>query len=264
MASRAISRTCWRHSERERERESRSVGEVDKKTGRWPVSPRGHYESYFTPAAQRRGHFYSNGQALRLLTNTQTRKKESKHDSSGNKKRLCSLCLCSFCFHHHPPCPFYEFAFGSSIHCVCFDLEPTLPILICHNPCFVLPLFFFLPSSLFPTQIPPPSPSPPFAAYLDDEEDEDPFGDYVISKSHLIVSSRLLGPQWTRLPLRDCVLMCLCARIRAFFSVAWCFCERKNRSVTRNIIVSNWAPAGKAERRRESAERLAPETAALL
>ncbi|XP_075897652.1 teneurin-2-like, partial [Nelusetta ayraudi] len=39
------------------------------------------------------------------------------------------------------------------------------------------------------------------SAYLDDEEDEDPFGDYVISKSHLIVSSRLLGPQWTRLPL---------------------------------------------------------------
>lgn len=82
------------------------------------------------------------------------------------------------------------------------------PILICHNPCFVLFLFFFFSPLLFsPTQIPPR----PFAAYLDDEEDEDPFGDYVISKSHLIVSSRLLGPQWTRLPLCDCVLMCFCA-----------------------------------------------------
>ncbi|KAL3045158.1 hypothetical protein OYC64_013421 [Pagothenia borchgrevinki] len=33
------------------------------------------------------------------------------------------------------------------------------------------------------------------SAYLDDEEDEDPFGDYVISKSHLTLASlRLLGP----------------------------------------------------------------------
>lgn len=85
-----------------------------------------------------------------------------------------------------------------------------LPILICHNPCFVL--FLFSSLLFFPTQIPPPpSPSPSFAAYLDDEEDEDPFGDYVISKSHLIVSSRLLGPQWTRQPLCDCFLMCFCA-----------------------------------------------------
>ena len=36
---------------------------------------------------------------------------------------------------------------------------------------------------------------PPPSAYLDDEEDEDPFGDYVISKSHLTLASlRLLGP----------------------------------------------------------------------
>lgn len=42
---------------------------------------------------------------------------------------------------------------------------------------FVFLCFFFL------------SPIPPYPAYLDDEEDEDPFGDYVISKSHLNVAS---------------------------------------------------------------------------
>lgn len=171
------------------------------------------------------------------------------------KRRLCSLCLYSLRFYHHPRVHFHEFAFGWSIHCVCFDLDPMLPILICHCPCFVLFLILFSPSLFSPNQIPPPpSPSPPFAAYLDDEEDEDPFGDYVISKSHLIVSSPLLGPQWTRLPQCDCVLCAFVLESPPFLSVGWCF-RAKRRSVAHNVTASNWAPAGNAERQCESAWR---------
>ena len=108
----------------------------------------------------------------------------------------------------------------------------------CFPSWFVIIFFCFFSPAFFLSSIP----SPP--AYLDDEEDEDPFGDYVISKSHLTVVSHR---HWTHFrPI------CLYVIV---FDVLWCplyVCDLlfyllvdvfMKETVAHNAMASNWAPA---------------------
>lgn len=110
-------------------------------------------------------------------------------DGWGEGRRLYCLCSCLFSFNHilRPLCKscFCAFIVHVQFWVGLFQFSDS-SFLICHN-LFLFVCFFLFFSFLSSIPFPP--------AYLDDEEDEDPFGDYVISKSHLTVASpRILCP----------------------------------------------------------------------
>ncbi len=118
---------------------------------------------------------------------------EGKRGGWWEGRRPLSLCFCFFltisCIHFVWVLLLLKHFCALLVHFLfCFGLFWL------SNSCFLswFVITFFVSFSLaffFLSSIP----SPP--AYLDDEEDEDPFGDYVISKSRLTAASlRLLGP----------------------------------------------------------------------
>lgn len=101
-------------------------------------------------------------------------------------------------------------------------LFPSPPPRLIYHIFYFSRVFFFFPLA-----------TPSLPAYLDDEEDEDPFGDYVISKSLLTKQLSLLA--------RVCsCLVCCRARMCVIYCPVVFFMKE---AVAHNVINPNWAPA---------------------